>query len=88
MADEFKVTIVHVGGTRKHYAATVTQTCVFVHPPMDVPHGFNIESGKCRTLRDWRLDPESQRKAQAYSAIKYRTKGRARYVSGAGGSHV
>ena len=79
--DRFKVTIVHDGGTRKHYVATVTQSCVLVYPPMDVPHAFNLESGKSRTLTSWRLDPESQRRASAYSAIKFRTKGRAKYVN-------
>lgn len=92
MAEEkdakFRVTIVHLGGTRKQYEATVTQTQVLVYPPMDTPHAFGIESGKSRTLRQWRLDADSQRKAAAYSAIKYRTKGRARYVTSQRRDHV
>ena len=85
----FKVTIVHAGGARKSYAATVTQSLVFVHPPMDTPHAFGLESGKSRTLREWSLDPESLRVAKAWSAIKYRVPGRARYVTVSGGErHV
>lgn len=78
----FKVTIVHAGGSRKSYVATVTQSCVFVYPPMDTPHAFGLESGKSRTLREWSVDPESLRRARAWSAIKYRVPGRARYVTG------
>lgn len=76
------MTIVHAGGSRKSYVATVTQSCVFVYPPMDTPHAFGLESGKSRTLREWSVDPESLRKARAWSAIKYRVPGRARYVTG------
>jgi hypothetical protein len=85
MADDearFSVTIRHLGGARRTYVATVTQTCVLVYPSMDTPHAFNLETGRSRTLREWTVDPESLRRANAYNAIKYRTKGRARYVTG------
>lgn len=78
----FKVTIVHVGGVQKSYVATVTPSYVLVHPPMDTPHAFGLESGKCRTLREWSVERESLRRARAWSAIKYRVPGRARYVTG------
>lgn len=83
----FKVTIVHAGGARKSYVATVTQSLVFVYPPMDTPHAFALASGKSRTLREWSVEPESLRRAKAWSAIKYRVPGRARYVT-AGGTDV
>ncbi len=84
----FKVTIVHAGGARKTYTATVTPTFVMVHPPMDTPHCFSLESGKSRTLKEWTVDAESLRKAAAWSAIKYRVPGRARYVTVERGTHV
>lgn len=77
----FKVTIVHVGGMRRSYAATVTPSFVLIHPPMDTPHVFGLESGKSRTLKEWTVDSESLRVARAWSAIKYRVQGRARYVT-------
>lgn len=84
----FKLTIVHAGGARRTYPATVTQSFVMVYPPMDTPHCFGLESGKCRTLRDWTADPESLRRARAWSAIKYRVPGRARYVTSPETRHV
>lgn len=77
----FKVTIVHAGGTRKSYVANVTRSFVFVYPPMGTPHAFNLATGKCGTLPEWVVDRESLRQARAYSAIKYRVPGRARYVT-------
>ena len=67
MMNELTVTIRHVGGTRKSYRAKVTQTHLFIYPPLDEPRAFKLSSGAARErlLRDWRVEDDSLAQANA-----------------------
>lgn len=55
LPDVGSVTIVHQGGSRLTYPATMTPSYILLHPPMTVPKAFCLSDGGSRAagLRWW-----------------------------------